>query len=130
MHSWGGPFPYFAEVGEAADEIGDFCAKWGRIGVRQTKEKYGTARVYCSFGAWGFHSLIYPKYVYSQFPDWLWKLDCRIGTKILSPFQKVIIKYQIFIYKLAYKKALEKYPFIKDEILGGADWHELLTHLQ
>lgn len=129
MHSWGGTFPHFNDVGKAADEIGDFCVKWGRINVRQTKEKFGTVRVYCSLSIWGFHSLIYPRYVYSQFPDWLWKLDCKIGTKILSPFRFLFGKHQAFIYRLAYKRALKKYPHIRKEILDCADYSELLKSL-
>jgi hypothetical protein len=129
MHIWGDGFLYFSDVEKAAEEIGVFCARWGRIGVMQTKEKYGTARVYCHFGVWGFHSLILPRYAYNQWPKWLWNLDCDIGTKILSPFNKILIPYQKWIYLLAYKKAIKKYPHIREEILNGADWHELLENL-
>lgn len=91
MHIWGDGFEYFYEVGEAANYIGKFCRKYGRIGVRDTKEKYGTARVYCRFS--------------SNF---------------------LVIIYQIWIYRLAYKKAIKKFPYIKKEILYGADWQEYL----
>jgi len=41
MHRWGDDFLYFQEVGQCAKEIGDFLRKWGRVPVRDTKEKYG-----------------------------------------------------------------------------------------
>lgn len=126
MHAWGGKFEYFREVELAAQEIGDFCKKWGRMGVWQTKEKYGTARVYCSFGLWGFHSLINPGYARNRWPSWLWKLDCDYGTRVITPFNWFIAHYQIFIYKIAYKRAIKKYPFIKKEILVCADYSEYL----
>lgn len=129
MHSWGDGFKYFREVGMAAQEIGDFCVKYGRIGIRASKEKYGTVRVYLSFGLWGFHSLLKPGYVYNQWPKWLWNIDCEVGTKILSPFNLLVIPYQKFIYRIAYKRAIKKYPFIRKEILGGADYRELLKGL-
>jgi hypothetical protein len=30
--------------------------------------------------------------------------------------------YQIFIYRLAYRLAIKKWPHLKEEILEGADW--------
>ena len=104
MHQWGDGFKYFYEVGEAADWIGKFCRKWGRISVTTTKEKWGRACVYCHFGISSFHSIIYPGYVYNQFPDWLWKLDCNFSRifwykKYTYPLQWLIQKYQTFIYR-------------------------------
>lgn len=132
MHYWGDKFKYFADVGIAADEIGAFCVKYGRISVTQTKEKYGTARVYCSFGWTCLHSLLFPRYIckHPKFPKWLWKLDIYyIGPILRFLFAKPIYSYQKFIYRLAYKKAIKKYPHIREEILNGADWDELLKGL-
>lgn len=128
MHDWSGDFPYFQEVGEAADYIGDFCVKWGRIPVTQTKEKYGTVRVYCSFGCWGLHGIVKPQYIYYQWPKWTWPIN-SFSDKIISKFYFVIIPYQKFIYRLAYKKALKKWPMIRKEILTCADWDECLKGL-
>ena len=134
MHMWGDwPDELFAQVGAAADYIGDFCVRWGRINVRQTKEKYGTARVYCSLGGYAsLHGLLFPNYVYKhrRFPDWLWKLDTYYLSKVFSLFTKYGFgKWQILVYKEAYRRAIKKYPMIKAEILCGADYDELLEHL-
>jgi len=128
-HFWGDEFPYFAEVDQAAYEIGQFCRKWGRIGVRQTKEKYGTARVYCSFGWYQLFSITHPGYAYSRYPKWLWVLDCRYISKLIAPLNKIVAPYHVFIYRLAYKRAIKKFPLIREEIISGADWKELLEDL-
>lgn len=125
-HSWNSNWPYFADVEEAAHFIGQYCRKWGRISVTQTKEKFGTARVYTHFGISGLHDLLYPGYHYYQLPKWTYILDALAG-KCIRPFDSIIASYQQFIYRRAYTKAIEKYPHITTEILGGADWHEYLT---
>ena len=35
---------------QIASEIAVFCRRWGRIAVSDSKSKFGTVRVYCSFG--------------------------------------------------------------------------------
>lgn len=131
MHSWGDGFQYFGEVGAAADEIGDFCRRYGRIRVTQTKEKWGTARVYCHFGWLSLHGLLFPGYVYKRpgFPQWLWSIDIWYISRVLILFSRPISLYQTFIYRLAYKRALKKYQMISREILGGASYPELLVGL-
>lgn len=131
MHSWGDGFEYFGEVGKAANEIGKFCRRYGRIMVTTTKEKYGTSRVYCMFGLHSLHTLTHPGYVYSQYPQWLWTLDIWYLSKFFrfKPINYVTIRWQIFIYRLAYKKAIKKYPFIRKEILNGSDYPEILKDL-
>jgi hypothetical protein len=132
MHYWGDGFPYFEDVGEAAYYIGKFCRRWGRIPVSTTKEKYGTSRVYINgMGYACLHTLLYPGYVYSQMPDWLWTLDIHVFPKIFRAigFRWLLEKWQIYIYRLAYKKAIKKFPHIREEILDGADYNELLRDL-
>lgn len=131
MHHWGDGFEYFGEVGQAADEIGVFCRRWGRIQVTQTKEKYGTARVYCSFGLHQLFSITHPGYAFSRYPKWLWTLDCLYISKLFNflRLNKVVVPYQLFVYRLAYTRALKKYPFIAEEILDGADYTEELQNL-
>jgi len=46
-----------------------------------------------------------------------------------KPFHRIIDVWQRFIYRLAYKRALKKYPFIREEILCAADFSELLEDL-
>ncbi len=115
-------------LGVIANEIGCYLVKYGRIPVTQTKEKYGTIRVYCSFGVYNLHSLIWPRYVYKhrRYPKWLWNLDVMYISKLFSLVQVPIYKYQKFIYKRAYKLALAKHPEAKRALLSGADYGELL----
>ena len=121
MHSWGDGFKYFGDVSRAADEIGDFCRKWGRINVAQTKEKYGTARVYCTLGLTDLHGLLYPGYAYVRGPYWLMTLPI---------FRYLPTRWwQRRVYRLAYARALKKYPHIREEILDCADWPEYLEGL-
>lgn len=132
MHNWSGDFKYFGEVGEAADYIGDFCKRWGRIFVSQTKEKYGEARVYCHFGGLSLHSFLFPGWCYKRkgFPQWLWSLDIWYLSKVFGLFTRLGFgRYQQFIYRLAYKRALKKWPMIREEIIFGADYSELLEDL-
>lgn len=128
-HRWGGGFEYFGEVGEAAEEIGMFLKRWGRVGVIQTKEKYGTARVYLSFGWSQMFSITHPGYVYSRYPQWLWKFDIYYISKVVRLFNPIVVRWHHFLYRLAYRRAIAKYPMIREEILCGADYSELLEGL-
>jgi hypothetical protein len=127
MHVWGDGFKYFREVDEAAFEIGQYCRKWGRISVTQTKEKYGISCVYLSFGWYQLFSITHPGYIYSRYPSWLWKLDCRVFSRIIPKLNFIVIPYQKFIYRRAYHKAFRKYPLIKEEIISGADYPEIVS---
>jgi len=129
MHYWGDKGVDFHGIGESADEIGEFLVKWGRVNVRDTKEKYGTARVYLSFGWHQLHSVTHPRHMYSRYPDWLWKLDCRYLYKIFQLLNYIVIPYHIWLYKLAYKRAVIKRPHLVAEIICGADFIELLKDI-
>ena len=113
----------------AAYFIHEYLVRYGRISVRQSKEKYGTVRVYCSLGYWGFYGLFYPGRVWIHWPRWLNDLDWKIGRPVMQVLNKVIVPYHKFIYRRAYKKAIEKYPHIKKRILGTADFSNLLEGL-
>lgn len=132
MHVWGEwPDELFRQVDDAAYEIGQFCRFWGRIGVRQTKEKYGISRVYCSFGFHQLFSITHPGYVFNRYPQWLWHLDCIYISKLFRfiRLDNLVVPYQRFIYRLAYSRALKKYSLIREEILNGADYQETLKSL-
>ena len=132
MHSWGDGFKYFDDVGEAADFIGDYLRKWGRVGVRQTKEKYGTVRVYCSLGWSNLHDLLWPGYVYNQWKSpWLWKLEVYFWPKVFhrTGLGYLSYVYHKLLYRRAYKLAVKRWPHIRKEILNGADYRELLRGL-
>lgn len=126
---WGTPGIDFKGIEEAASWIGSHLVRWGRVNVTQTKEKYGTARVYLYFGWHQFHSITHPRYVFNQYPKWLWNLDCTVGSKLIGLMNPIIIPYQQFLYKRAYKLAIKKWPHLRLEILNGADYPELLEEL-
>lgn len=128
MHVWGEDFD-FCKVAEIAYEIGDFCKKWGRIQVMDMKEKYGTVRVYTRFGMDSLHCLVYPGYVYNQWGKIMTWLDSTLLHPIFSLMRPLVFKYQVFIYRLAYKRALAKHPSFREEILDSADFEEYLRDL-
>jgi hypothetical protein len=136
MHYWGEwPDDLFAQVEQAALEIGEFCRRWGRIQVTQTKEKCGTARVYCHFGCRDLHSFFYPGYVWVGGPAWLFKLLGKaLGYSIMTfplfrPLSGLVLRWQRVVYRNAYRRALRRYPQIRNEILHGADFKEFLTEI-
>jgi hypothetical protein len=123
MHNWGDARVDWRGIDEAASYIGENCRKWGRIGVSQYKEKYGTVRVYCHFGFYDLSSLIYPGYHY--YPKWTkWMRYVPI-----SWLNRLIVPIQTRIYRHFYKQAVKKWPHLTDEILCAADWDEYLVGL-
>lgn len=129
MHKWGDEGVDWSGISNAAYFIGKYLKFWGRMSVTCMKEKYGTARVYCMFGWWQFHSIVYPGYVFSQFPLWLWKLDCYYGHYLLRPLNYLVVPFHRWIYRRAYRLAIKKWPHLAGEILTGADFIELLVDL-
>lgn len=116
---------YLNEVDAAAGWIGKRLGG-ARIRVVQTKEKFGQARVYCSFGFWTFHEFLYPSYLWNKFPQWLIKVDYYVLGPITHQFGGLILPLQKWWYTRTYKKAIEKFPHLREAILTGADWPELL----
>lgn len=129
MHFWGDEGVDWKGINDAAEYIAKFCKRWGKIGVRDYKEKFGRVTVYLSFGWHQLHCITHPGYVYNQYPKWLWHLDCVYLSKIIQPLNRIVIPWQIFIYRLAYKKALKKWPHLREEIFAGCDYEHLLLHL-
>lgn len=130
MHTYGSwPDEYFNQVEDAAHEIGTFCARFGRIGVTQTKEKFGTARVYCSIGASCIYSLLFPRHCWVK-SWWPYRLDLTLSRWIIPIINILLVPFQKVVYRLSYKKVLKKYPHLKKEILYSADFYELLKDLE
>lgn len=114
---------------QLAYKIGQFCRTFGRIHVTDTKEKYGTIRVYCTFGFLGFHTLLWPgrAYKHKYCPRWVWNLDVKLyGSKIEQFINLLLVPYQKLIYKTAYKLALRTYPHLNKEITRCMDYPEYL----
>jgi hypothetical protein len=132
VHNWGSGWPYFRDVEEAAQYIRDFMVTWGRVPVRDAKEKFGQVRVYCSFGWSSIHDITHPGYAYIQYPKllrWLYYQTLGLQGLIFRVINLVVIPYHEWLYRLAHKRAVAKFPHIREEILGAPDWEELLKGL-
>ena len=118
-------------ISHIAVEIQDFCTTYGRISIYTAKEKYGTVRVYTYFGIHNLHSLLFPRrpYKHPKYPKWLWRLDCFYFSKFFNLFNRIIYPWQMFIYRLSYKRALKKYPLYRKAILACPDQRKLLEGL-
>lgn len=127
MHYWGDKSFDWKGLDEAIDFIDNNLVKWGRINVSQSKEKFGTARIYCQLGWYQFLNITHPRSCFNRYPQWLWDIDCKIGTSIVPIlFNWFIVPYQKWVYRTIYKKACEKYPHLIEEICCMADYIELL----
>lgn len=133
MHSYGSWPDYEFDTIEyiASVVIGGWLRKWGRVNVRQTKEKFGTVRVYCSLGWSCFHEIFYPGHCFIRWPKWMMKLDFFLSYTLHGSWLLGHISYPIHarLYRWRYKKAVEKWPDLRDEILDCADFGELLEGL-
>lgn len=127
-HMWGDEDFDWKALDECVEIVQRICCKYGRFGC-QAKEKFGCLRAYITWWDGDLHGLIYPGYVWNQFPDWLWKLD----QWVIAPTMRrtgvcwLVDKYQRWIYNLAYQKALKLHPELKAEILADADHPEYIT---
>lgn len=126
MHNWGDENVDWEGIGEAAWFIAKNLRRWGRVGVRDWKEKYGTVRVYCSFGWSQIQCIVKPGWCFNRWPRWLWLLDCNVGRHLVRPLNKIVVPYQTWLYTYIYGRAIKKWPHLRLEILSGADYHELL----
>ena len=129
MHSYGSwPDENFNKIDEISKYIGSNLIKWCRMSIFTYKEKFGTVRVYCRLGWRSIHSIFYPEYTWI-FNWWPYSLDCKIFNYLLFWINYIVIPIQKSGYRYFYKKAIKKYPFLKQEILCCADYPELLEEL-
>lgn len=104
MHHWKDKNVDWSGLYDAAYYIATYLGRYGRIHVMDYKEKWGEVRVYI-----------------------LWGMEDRwIPYSRLNP---ILIPYQKWIYRRAYANAIRKWPHLRNEILNGADWQELLEGL-
>jgi hypothetical protein len=131
MHSWGDDGVDWEGINAAADYIGVWLRKWGRVNVRQIKEKFGTVRIYCTLGWNRFHDIFYPGHCFFRWPGWAVTLDLFISHQLC--FSRVLfeVSYPIQrrLYRWRYTKAVEKWPHLREEILSCADWPDELKGL-
>jgi len=125
MHNWGDEDVDWNGINDAAAYIGYWLRKYARMNVNDVKEKYGTVRIYCSFGWYGLHSVFRPGYVW--YPKW-WpmRLDFWLAnTWVFGKLNDLVVKLQQKAYVWRYKKAVEKWPHLYKEIVSMADYGEL-----
>lgn len=125
MHQWGDEDVDWQGIDEAAYFIAHWLRRWVRMDVRDYKEKFGTVRVYCSFGWYGIHSIYRPGYVW--YPKW-WpiRLDYWANSTFLfQMLNRLVIYVQKKAYVWRYKKAVQKWPHLYKEIVSQADYGEL-----
>jgi len=127
MHDWSEDSFDWKMLDDGIDMISSFMRFWGRIGVN-SKEKFGTARVYVMFWDGTLHGMLYPGYHFSQFPKWLWSFDLNwIGPFFRKTrLQKLFCWYQSKIYSMAYSRAIKKFPKVKVELVVACDIDELI----
>jgi hypothetical protein len=125
-HYWGEEDFDWEGLDKAINFIDKNLVKWGRVNIRQSKEKYGTARIYCSLGWYQFHSITHPRACLNRYPKWLWVLDCDYGSKIVRLLNWIIFPYHKWLYKTVYYIACKRYPHLENEICCCADFVELL----
>lgn len=132
MHNWSDKSVDWKGIGDAARWIGAFCVRWGRINVRDCKEKWGTVRVYCDFGWYGLLSITHPRWHhYGPYPRWLRRLDIYVIPGLIrrSGLNRPVRWWQRVVYRTAYRLALRKWPHLRAEILDAADHAECLEGL-
>lgn len=125
MHNWGEKNFDWAGLDEAIIYINKNLKKW-RISVRQSKEKYGSARIYCSLGWNSLLSITHPGYCWYPYPRWLQWLDIFYLSRFIRKLNFIIMPIHKWAYRRTYKKACEMYPHLITEICCMADYVELL----
>lgn len=131
MHNWSDDSFDWKQLNDGIDMVSSFMRFWGRIGVN-SKEKFGTARIYVTWWDGSLHGLLYPGYCSSQFPKWLWSLDCKYITPFVrwAGLTKLTYWYQRKIYSKAYSRAIKAFPKVKVELVIAADYEELIKEYE
>lgn len=125
MHQWGDEDVDWKGIDDAAYFIGRWLRTYVRMDVRDIKEKFGTVRIYCSFGWYGLYPIWRPGYCW--YPKW-WpmRLDFWLAdTFVFRQLNRLVVKVQQRAYAWRYKKAVQKWPHLYKEIVSAADWGEL-----
>lgn len=132
MHNWGDERVDWKGINDAAEFIGTSLVKYGLMNVRDWKEKYGTVRVYVDFGWYSIHSITHPRHAFIRYrrDSILWKLNySRSFNRVFQLVNYIVVPYHKWLYRYMYRKAIEKWPHLRAEILEGADDFELLKGL-
>ncbi len=139
---------YYSIPHKRVHDIPEYIAKrlirYGLISVQDHKTKYGSIRVYVSFGIHDLLDLfeiviysngiwfLYTRTSFYKSKGYYYFKDTLIGKllrkaripDIINDF--LIIPYQKLIYKMVYRRAIRKFPNFKYNMLDGADYPELI----
>lgn len=126
MHNWGEKDFDWEGLDKAITYI-DNRLRQVRVSIRQSKEKHGTCRIYCSLGWYCLHDITHPGHCFYRYPKWLVGLDIDILSKLVSRlFNWWVLPLHRWTYRDAYYKACKKFPHLVEEICCMADFVELL----
>ena len=125
MHYWGDANVDWEGINDAAAFIGEGLRRWGRMNVTQYKEKFGTVRVYCSFGVTCLWQLVRPGWIYYKGPKALQRVGMNYWP-FLRLLNYLVVPYHAWLYKRYYRLARKRWPHLEEEIYRGADYCELL----
>jgi len=127
-HTWDENGVDWTGIEDAAYFIGGWLVRWVRLSVGCMKEKYGTTRVYCSFGWWSFYSIWRPQHCWVP-AWWPYKLDLTVSRYLMPLLNRLVVPIQEKAYRFRYKQAVKKWTHLSREILDGADRPDLLGGL-
>ena len=125
MHNWGDEDVDWDGINDAATYISHFLTRWGRINVMDYKEKFGTVRVYCYISVQGLYWLINPRGGFYRWNE-RWKWTTYGSFWFWKRFNFLFNPWQRMIYRLAYRRAIKKWPHLTNEILSCADYPALI----
>lgn len=130
-HYWGDEDFDWIGLNYVVNYIDKNLKRWGRVGVRQTKEKWGNLRCYCSLGWNSLLSITHPGWThYKPYPKWLRKLDIFYLSKIIPIlFNWALEPYHCWLYRKLYSNMVKKFPHLREEIICCADYPKLLKGL-
>jgi hypothetical protein len=124
-HFWGDDAFDWRGLDDAISYILEFNTRWGRSAV-VGKEKYGTARITLFLWYGRLECLVDPyRFVKWDTPlGWLSSKLARVLTCI--GVVGLYNQYQIFIYRLSFKRAIGRWPHLKGELLQDNEdvWQE------
>lgn len=138
MHMWGDETFDWDSLGKAGNELSAFARRWGRFGL-YTKEKWGCLRASTYFWDGSLHGMIWPGHMFCRWrwihlsDKWasrMWHLDIYFWPKVTKAcgLRWLARKYQTYIYGLAYRRILKKYPHIETEILHDCEYPEYVDY--
>lgn len=120
-HEWGDEDFDWKALDQAINYVVGFCRRWAFIPVHG-KEKYGTMRLEGLWLGFSIVQLIWTGYMFKpqKCPQWLWSLDLKLSYRYPVYHYLInwwFIPYQKWIFNLAHKRAVKKWPHIEKEIM-------------